>query len=847
MLEDFKGIKLSIDWDYIQKKGGKRQIEHKAQRYLGKFLLILSIIVIPVVLFMKISIGELPSLLSESGSTLDLILTITSGLLIYSLYLNRNLEEFSDKLRHFRLSRVTRDLERGVNDIEITSYFDFDILDIFDVLIAEKPVNYLQRLLGELTGYRDVNAVITRLGLTTHELLSANLSGIDLLTSDFKEFFARTMVGAFELAYEHNFEYVDERAVFFYLARNELKQVLLEKEARPEEVEGLLLWIKNEEKKKHYLRMWKKKAPFKPISVVNRAYTSGFAGTLNKFSRDYTVDVIKGDFTFSIAREKELQELIDLLSKGKKSAVLLIGDPGVGKTTLLKSLGVRMVVEDVPKNLRDMRLVSFDIAKASATSRNIESFKKKLGKVFADTAKAKNVILVFEDVVQLLSGRSELAEEIVSVIVDALDRHEIRLVITATNETYKKEVNPRTGLMKFLDILTMEEPTNMVAQQILIDMVPALEAHYKIKISFDAVKQAVELSSKVLHDKVLPQKALDVLEEACAKASGSISKTVNEEQINELISKKVGVKIGEISREEGKVLAKFEELLHKRVIDQMPAIKAVADALRRSRAGLAGEGRPIASFLFFGPTGVGKTEVAKAIAETYYGDEKLMIRLDMSEYHEKENMKRLIGYPEGDGFEGGYLTEPVRKKSYSLILLDEIEKAYPKVLDLFLQILDEGQIKDGLGRKVDFTNTIIVATSNASSKDIAEKLEAGENYDEVYDVIMPKLRETFKVELLNRFDKVVMFKPLSKEEVVQVADLFMKKEQEKLKEKGIAMAYSVRLLEELGELGYNPVYGGRELRRVVQERVVNSLAKMIIEGKIKSGSKIELSSLRDLP
>ncbi len=840
---------LSLNWDYIIKNRGNRREFNMIGSYTGKFLMTVSVLLLLFILIFKISLGE--SLFNfetfEPENVKDLLIWICVAGIIYSSYLLRNRDEFLDKVEHSTLQILEEEMKkRKISEIEVTNYFDRDLLDVIDEIIDERPVNYLPRLLGELSEYNSVKALMGRLGVTPNQLLKLDLSKIETPMSDFELFLEKTIGGSFTIAMENGLEYVDERAVFLHLAKHELKQVFLELDMKPEEVDGLLLWISNEEKKRQYLQIWREKSSLKPTSVVNRAYTSGFAGTLNKFSRDYTVEVMKGGFTLSMAREDELGKMTDLLTKGYKSALLLIGEPGVGKTTLLKSLAVKMVVEDVPQNLQDMRLVSFDIAKASAISRNTQSFKKKLQKVFEDTAKAKNIVLVLEDVVQLLSARDEMAAEVVSIIVDALDRYDIRLVITATQETYTKDIKPRTGLMKELSVMTMEEPSDIVSQQILIDIVPTLEAHYKIKISYDAIKRTVELSHKVLHDKVLPQKAIDILEEAGAKAAKSENKKVVEEDINDLISEKVGVKVGRISGEEGKTLVKLEELMHKRVVDQVPAIKAVADALRRSRAGLSGSNRPIASFLFFGPTGVGKTEVAKTIAETYYGNEKHMIRLDMSEFHESENLKRLIGYPEGDQFEGGFLTEPVRESAYSLILLDEIEKAYPKVLDLFLQILDEGYIKDGLGRKVDFTNTIIVATSNASSKELAENLEAGKTYEEVYDLMLPKLRETFKVEFLNRFDKVVMFKPLSREEVVQVAGIFMKGEQKKLEEKGITFTFSDKVLEELGELGYNPVYGGRELRRVVQDRIENPLANKIIEGKLKSGSKIDIQTLADL-
>jgi len=320
---------------------------------------------------------------------------------------------------------------------------------------------------------------------------------------------------------------------------------------------------------------------------------------------------------------------------------------------------------------------------------------------------------------------------------------------------------------------------------------------------------------------------------------------ISQELVEAIVSSKVGVNVGSIEDKEADLLINLEDELHKRIIGQDDAVKAVSAALRRSRAGLAGSKRPIASFLFFGPTGVGKTELAKAVAHTYYGNEKLMIRVDMSEYQEEENLKRLIGHPDAGEFEGGYLTEAVRSKPFSLVLLDEIEKANPRVLDLFLQILDEGSVTDGLGRTIDFSNTILIATSNAASAEIADLIEAGKKYKEVFAKVMPTLRKFMRVEFLNRFDRVIMFKPLLRIEIERIAALLMEKEKVSLSEKGINLVFEKKLLEELAELGYNPLYGARELRRVIQDNVEDKIASMIIKKEVKSGGELVLHSLKN--
>ncbi len=843
-IAEWKGYPIILDWTYVLREHGNRKIVEGTEKVLGRFLFFVSLTLFVAVLVLKLMIGEYLFFLNHPTSMLDIIFWGSQAVLLYSAYLTRDLEKFSDTLSLRSLSELRRELkEKKKNEIDVVYYFDHDLLDVIDRIAVDRPLGYLKRLVFDLAKYPQVENIILRLGLTPQKILNLDFNKIDIPLSDFESFMEKLILESFSLSLLNDFDYVDERAMFIALMQGSLKQLLLEVEVNEEEINGIILWIKNQEKKKEYFNLWKYRASLKPTSVVNRSYTSGFAGTLNKFSRDFTVEVIKGDFTLSIAREKELGELTDLLTQGEGESILIVGEPGVGKTTLLKSLALKMVVEDVPDVIKDMRLVAFDISKASAISRNLDSFKTKIEKIFEDTAKAKNIILVLEDISQILALRDDFADEIVSIIIEGIDRYKLRLIVTATNQDYVKFIKPRTGLIKFFNLVKMEAPSAQTTQQILLDELPHMEFHYKTKVSFDAIKSIVDLSNEAIPDKSQPQKSLDILEEALARGSKKKDGIVTQGDIEALISEKVGAKVGQITKNEEELLSNLETELHKKVIGQDTAVSAVAAALRRSRAGLSGTNRPIASFLFFGPTGVGKTETAKTIASVYYGDENLMIRLDMSEYQESENLDRLVGYFEDEKFEGGFLTEPVREHPFSLILLDEIEKANPKVLDLFLQVLDEGFVTDGLGRKVNFTNTIIIATSNASSKVIAEELEHGKTYDQVYESVMPKLRENFRVEFLNRFDKIVMYKPLEKKEIVQVANILMKKEVEKLKTKGISLTYSPQLLIELAELGYDPVYGARELRRVVQDHVEDPLSQLIIKKVLKSGGKYHIENL----
>ncbi|HEC63864.1 MAG TPA: AAA family ATPase, partial [bacterium] len=423
LIGKYSKLPLYMNWGYVR-EGGIRQFENSISFFLGRILQVGSLLVIIFLLFVKLSTGDLLFIGLVDNSLQDLFGWIAAVLFIYSFYLVRNRNEFLDNIRHTSLNSLRTKLgEKRMKSIEITNYLNYSLVDILDKLIAKNPIDYVEEFVQELMKHKNVDVLLFRLGISKQKMKKLNYSRVDETLSHFGSFMDEVAVGSFGIAIENNFGYIDERVVFIYLAKTYLKQLLLEEEVNPDEIEGAILWMASEEKKKHYFNLWKKKAPLKPTSIVNRAYTSGFAGTLNKFSRDFTNEVIKGDFRISIAREKELEELIQKVSQGEKNAILMVGESGVGKTSLIKSMAVRMVVEDVPDNLQDMRLVGFDVSKASATSKNIDSFKTKIQKVFEDTVKAKNIILVLEDIVQLLGVRDDLAGEVIGIMIDSIDRY----------------------------------------------------------------------------------------------------------------------------------------------------------------------------------------------------------------------------------------------------------------------------------------------------------------------------------------------------------------------------------------------------------------------------------------
>lgn len=845
----FKGIELMINWDYLLKEHGLRKELEDFERKLGRLLLLvgISLLLIPaVVLSMQNRFFVLEIFKSEN--IFAVVFWLGFEVVLYSFYLARSREYFIDRVRTGSLEDLQKQIDNGKPpaDIEITAYFDHDLLNVVDDILQADEHKFMGLLISELTTYPKVADALKRLGISKEELLVASQKFSASKTTHVEQWLDKVIVNSFIEAFNLSLPKADELSTLVYVCKTALKDELLDFDVYEKEVNALGLWIKNQSDLMRYRLLFAEKSALKPTSTVNRAFTSRYSPTLVKFSQDFTAEIARGKFLYSLAREKEILDLIDLIQTGEKSVTLLVGPPGVGKTTILKSLALRMVVEEVPDALKDKRLVAFDFNRAYALSKNADDFKRSVEKVLEETAATGNIVLVLDDFDQVVSIKEEVASEVINIFISALDKHKLRIIATSTQEGFVRKIKPQRALVAMFNVLEINEPHDEVAVQILMDMLPELEKQNHVSISFDAIVKLVGLSHKVSLEKVLPDKAIDLLDEIITEAKGQNLTFVNEQLVEQVVSSKVGVKLGAVDSKEAKVLMHLEDELHKRLIGQNEAVKAVSAALRRSRAGLVSGKRPVASFLFFGPTGVGKTELSKALTEVYFGDAKLMVRVDMSEYQEEENLKRLIGEQGEKGFEGGYLTEAVRSRPFSLVLLDEIEKANPKVLDLFLQILDEGAVNDGLGRRIDFTNTIIIATSNVGSKEIADLVAKGNNYDTIARQITPRLREFLRVEFLNRFDKVIMFRPLSPIEVEQVTVLMLNTLVKQLADKGIEMQYTNELVIELARIGYNPVYGARELRRVVQEQLEDKIAELIVSGKLESGKVVVVNNLSNL-
>ncbi|MEI6462346.1 MAG: AAA family ATPase, partial [bacterium] len=456
------------------------------------------------------------------------------------------------------------------------------------------------------------------------------------------------------------------------------------------------------------------------------------------------------------------------------------------------------------------------------------------------------IILVIDDFDQFINVRSDFVSEIIGLFVKAYEEYDLKVIATSNREGYTRYISQQKSLSSIFSLVELSEPSEEVSIQVLLDKVSFLEKKYSLRISFEALVSSVKFGNKILYDRTMPEKGIYILEKACIKANRESQKELSASFVERVISEQIGVKVGKLTKEESKELDNLESVISSRILGQKEAVMSVVNAIKRSRAEVSSEKKPLASFLFYGPTGVGKTELAKVIADVFFSDAKRLIKIDLGEYQEEDNLVRLIGKGDTSNFLGGELTEFVRKNPFSVVILDEIEKAKPQVLDVFLQLLDEGYLTDGAGRKVVFTNTIVVATSNVGSKIIADSISKGESYKQTSIKVEAELSNVFKVEFLNRFDKLVMFKPLHRIDIEEIANMMLKEQVENLKEKGIDLEYSKEFLSEISNIGYDPVYGARSMRRAIQDNVEAKIAEQIVSGKLKTGGTIKFNSLKDI-
>lgn len=634
--------------------------------------------------------------------------------------------------------------------------------------------------------------------------------------------------------------------------------------------------------------------------------------TLDQFGRDLTAIARQGKIDPVIGRQKEIERIIQILCRRTKNNPCLIGEPGVGKTAIAEGLALKIASGEVPEILKDKRIVALDLTGMVAGTKYRGDFEERIKSAIDEVSKAGNIILFIDEVHTLIgAGAAEGAVDAANILKPALARGEMQVIGATTIEEYRKNIEKDSALERRFQSVLVGEPSREEAVEILKGIRDKYEAHHKVKITDEAIEAAVKMSSRYIGDRFLPDKAIDLIDEAASKVRlraytppedirelEEKIKRINEEkasavnsqnfeqaaalrdeekevkahlenakegwkkqnsetngvvtpdEIAAIVSEWTHIPVVQLTEEESQRLLHMEEELHRRIVGQDQAVSAVAKAIRRGRVGLKDPNRPTGSFIFLGPTGVGKTELCKTLAATLFGDESAMIRLDMSEFMEKHTVSKLVGSPPGYvGYdEGGQLTEKVRRKPYSVVLFDEIEKAHPDVFNMLLQILDDGVLTDSQGRKVDFKNCIIIMTSNVGAKLITNagnaalgfKGEEGNgtmSQSDIKDAVMGELKKCFRPEFLNRVDDIIVFEQLNKDDIKEIARRMLKTLKNRVHDMGIELSFDDSAIEKIADEGFDPVYGARPLRRAIQSEIEDKLSEEMLDGRITSGNK----------
>jgi len=693
-----------------------------------------------------------------------------------------------------------------------------------------------------------LNFVFSRALLDLKSISDMLLKSAETLKkSEFQEVYSQdfeaSILDALEIAKNKNHDRVELSDIISSLAKNNLifKEVLIKANLKSEDISNLADWL---ERIENQIAERKKFFEWKNLiksGSLGKEWSTGYTVNLDKFSKDLSERVRIGAFSQIIGHEKEIKAVERILAKEQENNVLLVGEQGSGRKVIIEDLAKKSFFGETVEQLNNKRIIELDLSLLLTQVADSRQAGEVLNLIFDEAVSAGNVILVINDFHNFVGGvQRPGALDITSIISPYLNLPQFRIIAVTSFKGLHKYIEQNPSILAFFGKVEVKEISQEQSLTVLENLVFQKEAKFKQLISYPALRDIIKFCEKYLAESPFPEKAIDLLDDVVSYVAQIKEKIVLPKHVATIVSEKTEIPVGEVETKEKEKLLNLEVLIHKRIINQEIAVKEVAEALRRSRTDISIRKGPMGAFLFLGPTGVGKTETAKSLTQIYFGSEKKMIRLDMSEFQEVSDISRLIGSADKEGL----LTTKVVEDPFSLVLLDEIEKAHPNILNLFLQVIDEGHVTDGLGRKVSFKNTIIIATSNAGYLIILDALREGKKMEDIKEDLINYLfkEKVFRPEFINRFDAVVLFKALTKENLLAISGLLLNKLKKNLAKKDIEFVITDELKQKIVELSYDPKFGARQMNRVIQNKIGNVFAKALLSNEIKRGDRAKLEA-----
>jgi ATP-dependent Clp protease ATP-binding subunit ClpC len=775
------------------------------------------------------------------------ILTLTLGIFFWEVN-----GFFELKLKRPNLKYSISQAVLRPEDFNLASFLDYEAARVLTRALKyakkkkfkEPPLELFLYFLAN-PRIEEINFIFGRAGLRIFELKKQLkreflvVLGEKGRSYDFEEL----ILNAAKIAKARKKERIGVGEILISFSRNDefFKKFLILNDLKSEDIENLVCWYERiKEKIAKSKRFWELENLLRKGSI-GKDWAAGYTITLDRYSLDLREYLRRTGFREIVGHQKEIKQVERILEKEEINNVLLVGEPGTGRKSIVEALAQRAFFGKSSPQVNFKRILKFDLTSLSAEITSLEETETILDTCFAEATRSGNVILVIDEFHNFVSETPKPGQVNISgILARYLPLSLFQIIAITTYQGLHKIIERNPSLLNLFEKVEVAEISEKETLEFLENHIPFFERKYKRFISYKALREIIRLGSRYLTQTPFPEKALRLLDEAMSYlALYTKDQVLEPSHIKKVVSEKVEIPLEDLEEKEREILLNLEKLIHQRIINQEEAVREVSAALRRARTEIQLRSGPIGGFLFLGPTGVGKTETAKALAAIYFGSEKRMIRLDMSEFQNIDDIKRLIG---SEGTEG-LLSTPVRENPFSLVLLDEIEKAHPNILNLFLQVLDEGWVTGGDGRKVDFKNTIIIATSNAGAEVIREDIEKDKKLDIVKEDLLDYLlrKEIFRPEFINRFDAVVVFKPLSKENLLAISQLMLNKLAKNLRDKGIEFEITQDLKEKIVELGYSPEFGAREMRRVIQDKIENVLANALLSGKLKRGNKVKVN------